>query len=103
MLGFVLHLESSTEETLAILGTEPTYVGRSPYCICIVYSSSYYFTTSTAFLGAFPYPKIQKFLGAHSNWRNIHEIATFPTFHIQKRSLAAPRGFSRYNTPRHFK
>ena len=73
-------------------------VGRSPYCIWSVYSF-FSSATSDAFLGTFPYPKFQKFLAAHSDCRKIHEIATFPTFHIQKRSLAPPTGFTRYNTP----
>ena len=62
----------------------------------VFYSSS---AISNAFLGTFPYPKIPKFLAAHSDCRRFLQIATFLKFHIPKRSLAPPTGFTRYNTP----
>ena len=64
--------------------------------LIIIFFYYYFFTGSIAFLGTFSYPKIQKFICAHLDCRKMYEI---PTFHIQKRSLAPPTGFTRYNTP----
>ena len=47
-------------------------------------------------------PKFKNFL-VHIRTAEIFRKLPHLTFHIQKRSLAPPTGFSRYNTPRNSK